>query len=40
MDQVPPPIVIGIYDTWDTKGMHGHVRVYNTGAGSDNSPPH
>ena len=34
MNQVPPPPVIGLYDTWDTKNSHGPVCFYNPGAGS------
>ena len=34
VDQVPPPIGIGLDDTWDTKGSNGHVSVSHPGAGS------
>ena len=33
--QVPLPLVIEFYDTWDVKISHGHVHVSQTGAGSD-----
>ena len=35
MEKVPPPLVVGLDDTWDTKGKHGNVRVSQSGAGSD-----
>ena len=34
MDQVPPPLVIFIDYTWDTKGSHGPMCFSNPGAGS------
>ena len=37
MDQVPLPVVIGLDETWDTKGGHGPVRFSQTGAGSEKS---
>ena len=36
MGQVPPPIMIGLDETWDTKGSHGHVNIYHPGADSYN----
>ena len=35
LKQVPLPLVIEFYDTWDVKISHGHVHVSQTGAGSD-----
>ena len=35
VDQVPPPLVIGFDDTWNTKDRHGHLRVSQPCAGSD-----
>ena len=34
MDQVPPPLVICLDYTWDTKGTHGHVCFSHPCAGS------
>ena len=34
MDQVPPPLVICLDYTCDTKGIHGHVCFSHPGAGS------
>ena len=35
MGKVPPPLVIVLDDTWDTKGRNGHERVSQPGAVSD-----
>ena len=35
VDQVPPPLVIGLDENWDKKVSHGHVRFSQIGAGSD-----
>ena len=35
MYQVTPPLVIGLDEAWDTKGIHGYVRVYHKGDGHD-----
>ena len=40
MDQVPPPLVICLDDTWDTKDSHGPVCVSRPGVGSwKKNPP-
>ena len=35
LEQVPLPLVIGIDDTWDTKGSHGPVCFYQPYYGSE-----
>ena len=35
MDQLPPPLMIVLDGTWDTKGRYGPVFYFQKGAGSD-----
>ena len=35
---MPPHLVIGLYDTWDTKGSHGPVCFSHPGSGFDFFP--
>ena len=39
MGKVPPPLLIVLDDTWDTKGRNGHDRVSQPGSGNDNFFP-
>ena len=35
VDQVPPPVLIFLDNTWDKKGIHGPVFFFHPGAGSE-----
>ena len=39
MDQVTTSLLSGLDHTWDAKGINGHVRVSQPGAGYDKHLP-